>query len=148
MRYWLCITNDENWQVVREKRIWGVSRRHRKQISEVKPGDVLVFYVKQKLGRGAYPLLIAGIFTADSEVFEDDSEIFAPTAPGERFPYRVRLKEKLILEKPIEFKPLIPRLRFITNKQKWSGHLMGKAMREIPEEDYKEILKEIEGSKG
>ncbi|ACS89625.1 hypothetical protein TSIB_0560 [Thermococcus sibiricus MM 739] len=36
----------------------------------------------------------------------------------------------------VDFKPLIPKLKFITNKKKWSGHLMGKAMREIPEEDY------------
>ena len=142
MRYWLCITNDENWEVVREKRIWGVSERHRRQISEVKPGDALVFYVKQKLGKEAHPPLIAGIFTADSEPFEDDSEVFVPIA-GEKFPYRVRLKEKLVPKKPIEFKPLIPELKFITNKDKWSGHLMGKAMREIPEEDYERILKAV-----
>ncbi|RLF87663.1 EVE domain-containing protein, partial [Thermococci archaeon] len=28
---------------------------------------------------------------------------------------------------------------FITNKKRWSGHLMGKAMRRIPEDDYKLI---------
>jgi len=143
MRYWLCITNDENWEVVKEKRIWGVSERHKKQISEVKPGDMLVFYVKQKLGKDAHPPLITGIFTADSEVFKDDSEIFIPTSPGEKFPYRVKLREKLILERPVEFKQLIPKLSFITNKRRWSGHLQGRAMREIAEEDYREILKEI-----
>jgi len=33
-------------------------------------------------------------------------------------------------------------IKFITNKQNWSGHLMGKAMREVPEEDYKLIVGE------
>jgi predicted RNA-binding protein len=35
---------------------------------------------------------------------------------------------------------LIPKLKFIKNKQKWTGHIQGKAMREIPEEDYNLIL--------
>lgn len=39
----------------------------------------------------------------------------------------------------LDFKSLIPKLNFITNKKRWSGHLMGKAMREIPEEDYRLI---------
>ena len=143
MRYWLCITSDENWEVVREKRIWGVSERHRKQISEVRPGDVLIFYVKQKLGKGAHPPLITGIFEADSEPFKDESELFVPTSPGERFPHRVRLKEKLIPRKPVEFKQLIPKLKFITNKERWAVHLMGKAMKEISGEDYDRILSAV-----
>ncbi|MEA3487940.1 MAG: EVE domain-containing protein, partial [Euryarchaeota archaeon] len=36
----------------------------------------------------------------------------------------------------VVFKPLIPKLKFITNKNKWSGHLMGKAMRTIPKDDF------------
>ena len=27
MRYWLCVTNEENWRVAHEKRIWGVPKR-------------------------------------------------------------------------------------------------------------------------
>ncbi|MDD3112377.1 MAG: EVE domain-containing protein, partial [Methanofollis liminatans] len=39
-----------------------------------------------------------------------------------------------------EFKPLIPRLQFITNKKMWSGHIRGQAMRTIPEEDHAYIM--------
>ena len=39
----------------------------------------------------------------------------------------------------LDFKLLIPRLKFITNKKRWSGHLMGKTMRKLPEEDYRLI---------
>ena len=59
---------------------------------------------------------------------------------NETFPLRIKLKPVEIFDKPVEFKPLIPKLKFITNKQKWSGHLMGKAMRVIPEEDYRLIM--------
>ncbi|MGC9103710.1 MAG: EVE domain-containing protein, partial [Candidatus Methanodesulfokora sp.] len=31
-------------------------------------------------------------------------------------------------------------LKFVRNKKKWTGHLMGKAMREIPEEDFRLIM--------
>jgi len=46
----------------------------------------------------------------------------------------------MIFAPPIEFKPLIPNLAFITNKKQWSGHIRGQAMRTIPEEDYRLIM--------
>ena len=52
----------------------------------------------------------------------------------------INLKPLRIFQTPVEFKPLIPKLKFIKNKKKWSGHLMGKAMREIPKEDYELIM--------
>ncbi|WP_367617931.1 EVE domain-containing protein [Methanoculleus methanifontis] len=45
-----------------------------------------------------------------------------------------------VFAEPLEFKPLIGDLTFITNKTMWSSHLR-QAMREIPEEDYRLILK-------
>jgi predicted RNA-binding protein len=39
MNYWLCITNEENWKVIREKNIWGVPERHKNTIAKVKFGD-------------------------------------------------------------------------------------------------------------
>ena len=85
---------------------------------------------------------IAGIYETISEVFTDGTKIFnVPKGMGtETFPLRINLKPVEIFRKTIEFTPLIPRLKFITNKQKWSGHLMGKAMRPIPEEDF-EVMK-------
>ena len=83
---------------------------------------------------------IVGIFEAVSEPYEDSKRIFkSPPHLNETYPLRVKVKPVKLGE--VEFKPLIPKLKFITNKKKWSGHLMGKAMREIPEEDYKLIKK-------
>ncbi len=59
---------------------------------------------------------------------------------SESFPYRIKLKPLKIFAKPVNFKSLIPELKFIKNKKKWSGHLMGKAMREIPEEDFELVI--------
>lgn len=63
--------------------------------------------------------------------------------PNETYPLRVKVKPVKLGE--VDFKLLIPKLKFITNKKRWSGHLMGKAMREIPEEDYK-LIESLLGS--
>lgn len=146
MAYWLCITNEDNWEVIRQKNIWGVPERHRNTISKVKPGDKLLIYLKQeKIGEEIKPSRIVAVYEAASEPFKDSTRIFkSPKGMGnETFPLRIKLKPVKIFPKPVEFKPLIPKLRFITNKRKWSGHLMGKAMREIPEEDFKLIMSSI-----
>jgi len=143
LKYWLCITNEANWNVIKEKNIWGVPERHKNTIAKVKPGDKLLIYLKQeKVNDEIKPSRIVGAYEVISEVFRDSTRIFSSKGmrTNEIFPWRVKIKPIKIFDKPIEFKPLIPKLKFITNKKKWSGHLMGKAMREIPEEDYELIL--------
>ena len=138
MTYWLCITNRANWKVIKEKNVWGVPKRHSNTIAKVKPGDKLVIYLKQEReNKEVLEPKIVGIFEVVSEPYEDSSRIFKAHVPNETYPLRVKIKPVKLGE--VDFKPLIPKLKFITNKRKWSGHLMGKAMREIPEEDYKLI---------
>ncbi|ADC64353.1 protein of unknown function DUF55 [Ferroglobus placidus DSM 10642] len=142
MAYWLCITTEENWKVIREKNVWGVPERHRNTIAKVKPGDKLLIYLKQeKIGDEIKEPRIVAVYEVVSEPFRDSTKIFkTPKGMGsETFPLRIKIKPIKIFDKPIEFKPLIPKLKFITNKKKWSGHLMGKAMREIPEDDFRLI---------
>ena len=136
------ITNEENWQIVKQENIWGVAERHRNTIEKVKKGDTLLMYLKQeKIDDELKRSRITGILEAASTVYTDKTRIFTtPKGMGnETFPLRITLKPVEIFKNPVEFKPLIPRLTFITNKKKWSGHLMGKAMREIPEEDFEVI---------
>ena len=147
MRYWLCITTEDNWKVIKEKNIWGVPERHKNTIAKVKPGDKLLIYLKQENINGEIkPSRIVGVFEVVSEPFKDSTRIFSSKgirSSGETFPWRVKIKPIKIFDKPIEFKPLIPKLKFITNKKKWTGHLMGKAMREIPKEDFNLILSKV-----
>ena len=142
MAYWLCITNEDNWEIIKEKQIWGVAERHKNTINKVKIGDKLLIYETQRSGKEFKPPYIRGVYEVVSEVYKDTSKIFNPIPknPNEKFPYRVKLKEIKVFEPPINFKDLIPKLDFITNKKKWNGHLMGKAMREIPESDYKTLI--------
>jgi len=139
MAHWLCITTEENWKVIKQKNVWGVQEKHRNTIAKVKPGDKCLIYVMStKKDDEIIPPRIMAAYEVISEVFTDRSRIFKPPARdrNETFPLRIRLKPVKIFEKPVDFKSLIPKLKFIKNKQKWTGHIQGKAMREIPEEDY------------
>jgi predicted RNA-binding protein len=129
--------------VIKQKNEWGVPERHKNTIAKVKPGDKLLIYLKQERDKNKViePRIVAA-YETKSEVFKDSTRIFkTPEGMGnEAFPLRIKLKPVKIFSTPVDFKSLIPRLKFIKNKQKWTGHLMGRAMREIPEEDYKLII--------
>jgi predicted RNA-binding protein len=129
--------------VIKEKNVWGVSERHNNTIAKVKPGDKLVIYLKQeKIKDEVKEPRIVGVYEVVTEPFKDSTQIFSSKGmkgSNETFPWRVKIKPIKIFDKPVEFKPLIPKLKFITNKKRWSGHIQGRAMRKIPEEDFKLI---------
>ena len=138
MAYWLCITDVKNWEIIQKKRIWGVSQRHVSKLMLTNVGDKLVFYVKQN--PPADPPTIRGIFEVVSKPFYEEKPIFkAPEDSNETYPWRVKIAP--IKTGYLEFKPLIKQLKFIKNKSSrgWGGHLMGKAMRPLPDEDFELI---------
>ena len=143
MARWLAIANRANWDVVRKKHVWGVPQRNRNIITRVKPGDTVLIYVGQeKNDDEILPSSVVGEFTVTSEAYEDHTTIFAVPLQmvKENFPYRIKLSPVRVFDPPVEFKPLISDLKFITNKKMWTGHIRV-AMRIIPEEDYQRIVK-------
>jgi len=95
MIYWLCITTEENWNVIKEKNVWGVPERHKNTIAKVKVGDKLLIYLKQKRDKDKIiePRIVA-VYEAASEVFKDRRKIFKspPSMSNEVFPLRIKLK--------------------------------------------------------
>lgn len=148
MTYWFASSNRTNWEIIRKKNIWGIPKRNKSIIERVKPGDTILIYVAQQKkeategkGETILPSAVAGAFEVVSEGYEDATPLFVtPERMGDEvFPYRMKLKPIKIFREPVEFKPLIPKLSFITNKTMWTGHIRV-AMREIPEEDYQLFL--------
>ena len=95
MAYWLCITTQENWNVIREKNIWGVSERHKNTITKIKPGDKLLIYVMStKKNKEIIPPRIVAAYEVISEVFRDSTRIFKPASKNknEIYPLRVHLE--------------------------------------------------------
>lgn len=141
VNYWLCITNEKNWEIIRKRNVWGVPKRSRGIIQKVKTGDLLVFYVA--------PKRVAGVFKTVSEPYVDEEVIFSADgfSGNERFSYRVRLEPVVLAKEYVDFSSLIPRLSFIVNKKRWSGYLR-RAMVQIPKEDYDllygQLLKKVD----
>ncbi len=143
MTHWIASSNRDNWEVVGKKHVWGVPKRNKNIMQRVKPGDTILFFVRQeKRDDEILPSAIAGAYTVESEPYEDRSRIFvAPEHMGDEvFPCRVKVEPAAVFAEPLAFKPLIPDLAFVTNKTMWTGHLR-QAMREIPEEDYRLVLR-------
>ncbi len=87
MNYWLCVTNEENWNIVKEKGIWGVPRNSKKQIENVSVGDQIVFYVM--------PKRLFGIFEAISKPFESREALFRWDEFGNKRVFHIELKSNL-----------------------------------------------------
>lgn len=143
MTYWLCITDRKNWKVVQQQKIWGVAERHRNTIHKVERGDQLLFYlIGETIDGTRLESAIGGQAEVASDVFRDTKKIFGSGSvkkKTETFPLRIRLSNVEKFREEIPFKPLIADLEFIKTKRKWGGHIQGKAMRMIPEKDFKRI---------
>lgn len=143
MTHWIASSNRDNQKILEKKHVWGVPKRNRNLMHRVKPGDTILIYVRQeKEDDTILPSAITGAYEVVSEPYEDHSRLFTtpPHMGDEVFPFRMKVRPVAVFAEPLEFKPLIPDLTFITNKKMWSGHLR-QAMREIPEEDYRLVLK-------
>jgi predicted RNA-binding protein len=149
MNYWLYITNSENWKVTKETNTLGASTRYKNALSRMQIGDKCLVYVIGGRSDGEKTLpKIVGEYNVASKVFQDSTRIFkAPTnAPSEIFNLRIQLEPLNIFKDPIGFKPLVSQLAFIKNKQRWSLHIRGRAVVEIPEDDYSLIASKAGGS--
>jgi predicted RNA-binding protein len=143
MTHWIASSNRDNARILDAKHIWGVPKRNKALMQRVKPGDTILVYVRQeKEDDTILPSAITGTYEVVSEPYEDHSRLFVtpPQMGDEVFPYRMKVRPIKVFPEPLEFKPLIGDLTFITNKTMWSGHLRT-AMREITEEDYRLILR-------
>jgi len=78
---------------------------------------------------------IVGVFEIISEPYKGSSRIFKSRVKETVYPYRVKLKPIKIFREPIEFKQLISKLRFIKNKERWTGYVRT-PMRMISDEDF------------
>ena len=126
------MTNAKNWKIIKQKKIWGVSKRNKGLIGGVSVGDILIFYVK--------PKRIGGLFKVTSDSFQSDEKIFGPESFREKetYPYRIRLEPFIVPETFVNFEELVPSLTFIISKVFWAGYIRH-AMRTIPKEDYEKI---------
>jgi len=142
MAYWIVVGSPQNFDIARRRGfdIFGFKSSRRREASEMKPGDKLVFYLTGVMK-------LAGIATVESSYFEDHTPVWrSEKKPGEDFPFRVRVKPDVILDEPayLDVREIGPRLAY-TKKwpaEHWRLAFQGN-LHQIPEEDYKLILSQM-----
>jgi len=142
MAYWIVVGSPDNFEIARRRGfdIFGFKSSRRREASEMKPGDKLVFYLTGVMK-------LAGIATVDSPYFEDHTPVWrSEKKPGEDFPFRVRVKPDVLLDEPnyLDVREIGPRLAY-TKKwpaEHWRLAFQGN-LHQIPREDYQFILAEM-----
>ncbi len=138
--YYLGVTNDENWPIVRDKRVWGLPEGRENLIKRLKKGDyIFIYLMSSKKGDETHPPRLAGLFKVASDPYRDSRRIFK----GRVYPNRVKLEPMIVPKKPVEFKPLVPKLEFIKNKQFWSAHLRSGLVR-VTKRDFDLMRRRLE----
>lgn len=124
VKYWLCMTDMPNWNIIKEKNVYGVTDQHKKWIDKLKVKDKVVMHVIRKK--------IGGLFEVRNKAVTEKINF-----EGDEHPNIIKLKKLLI---PNEFLDLnveiIRNLELFKNKVSWGPTLMGRSIIEISKEDY------------
>ncbi len=115
--------------------VFGFKSTRRREVSRMRPGDKLIFYLTGIMKFG-------GIAEVTSEYFEDHTKVFKSKKPGEDYPFRVRVRPIVILspERYLDVREIAPGLEY-TKKwpaEHWRLAFQGN-LHEIPEADYQRI---------
>lgn len=145
MAYWIVVGSDENMRIAEARGfdLFGFKSTRRREVSRMRPGDRLVFYLTGIMKFG-------GIVEVTSEYFQDTTPVFKSKkpvsgragGPTETYPFRVKVRPIAILrtDQYLDVKEIAPALQY-TKKwpaEHWRLAFQGN-LHEIPESDYRLI---------
>ncbi len=131
MRYWLFVTDGDNWKVIRDKEIYGFNDKTKKLLDKLNENDLVIIYIKGKLIGGCFQIIS----------LKEESKI---KFNGGEYPYKIKLKKIIIPENPMDFtKNMICRISIFKDKKRWGTILMGRATKEITQNDYKFLEEQL-----
>lgn len=132
-KYWLCLTNDENWSIIKNKGIYAFNKRYKRCKKLLSIGDLIIFYI--------VPKRIGGIFKVGSKKVSKKIRFL-----GGDYPYQIKIKKEKIPSRPIN----IDRVSNLKNEVSIfrkagsiGSALFGRAIIKLTGEDYKKFLELI-----
>ncbi len=136
--YWIVVGSEDNMRIAEARGfdIFGFKSTRRSEVSGMRPGDKLVFYLTKIMKFG-------GIAEVTSDYFEDHTKVFrSEKKPGEDYPFRVKVKPIMILapEQYLDVREIAPRLAY-TKKwpaEHWRLAFQGN-LHQVPQSDYELI---------
>src|SRR5712692_5252346 len=93
MMYWIVVGSEENMRIAEARGfdIFGFKSTRRSEVSRMRPGDKLIFYLTKIMKFG-------GLAEITSDYFEDRTKVFkSGKKPGEHYPWRVKVKPEIVL---------------------------------------------------
>jgi predicted RNA-binding protein len=133
MTCWIGISEGKAPDIVREKRIWGVARRHADTISKVHLGDRILLCAQDMEAPSLF-----GVYEVISELFVNQTPIFGEA--GEVYPLRLKLRPVTIFDRPIPLASVAGDLETFAGSTDWKADLQGTAMRAIPDADCTRLI--------
>lgn len=134
MNYWMLVSSGFNFQISRSLNftLQGIKSRHRKKAERMEPGDRILYYLT---GLQCF----AGTATIQSPYFEDNSPIWESKKKGEDYPFRVKIKPDVILEKDefISAAQIAPHMEYVRKWPPEHWHLAFQGnVHLLPEKDF------------
>ena len=143
MANWLCVTDWQNWKIIEKLLIYGVREAHVSRLRQIRIGDNIVMYCK--------PKLIAGIFKASSNMFEESTKLFdagiSNFESDEKFPFRINLAPNIVLSEPFDIQYLAKQLKVLTRNNVLSWIILRHTILPITEDDFDTIINAIKDSR-
>jgi len=142
MQYWLWSVTRENWEILKDRRVWAT---HNQKIGEiVRKEDVFIFYV-----RGTH--CFKGIFRASSDWYKTDKIVWDDEIKENKKKYSYQVDIQPILLGEAKYEDLISKLYFVEKKHRPLSYMYLKGRKGAPvnfgkplqESDYKLISEEM-----
>lgn len=135
MSYYICTVSPkfpENYQIGIHANRWGVEEKYRDHITDVKPGDILLFVISGEF---------VSVHTIESTPYRDESILWPPKM-GDVFPWRVKISDSILNGNAQIKDDLQHHISFMKGKF-WGGTLQGASgvfNNKLTHEDY-ELIK-------
>ena len=137
MTYWIVVGSEENMRIAEERGfdMFGFKSTRRTEVSGMKAGDRLIFYLTKIMKFG-------GIAEVTSDYYEDHEKVFRSVKPNEDYPWRVKIEKITVLtpEQYLDVREIGPTMEYVKKwpPEHWRLAFQGN-LHKIPEGDYKMI---------
>ena len=126
---WLLITSREMWSTFERTSQWAFHRHSMPQARRIQQADHGIVYLTR--GRTSEPSALA----AGLEFTEAGRMIQVLDSIGSFYPYRLPFRVVRVVNPPMPFRDLLPKLTFIPRRDRWGVFLQGKSAILLPDQD-------------
>ncbi len=127
-KYWLMITNLENWEIVKGHSVYGFRKKDEKYLSFINIGDYVLMYV--------IPKKIGGIFKI-YKTSKKATKNLNVDFKGGPYPIKIKLEKVFVPKDFLEMNEnIIKHISIFKNVKRWGTILMGRSLKEITKEDF------------